>query len=140
MAKKATNKTVQTKASVAGFLKGIADAQRRNDCAEVAAMMQAATNEKPAMWGTSIVGFGKQHYKYASGREGDWFRAGFSPRKDSLTLYLTGGFRQHGDLLANLGKYKDGVGCLYVKRLDDVDRTVLKKLIERSVKSPMVPS
>ena len=137
---KATNKTVQTKASVAGFLKGITDTQRREDCAEVAAMMQAATKEKPAMWGTSIVGFSNQHYKYASGREGDWFRAGFSPRKDSLTLYLTGGFRQHGDLLAKLGKYKASVGCLYVKRLDDVDRSVLKKLIARSVKSPMLPS
>lgn len=137
---KATNKTVQTTSSVASFLKGISDAQRRKDCAAIAAMMQAATQEKPAMWGTSIIGFGKQHYKYASGREGDWFKAGFSPRKDSLTLYLTGGFRQHGDLLAKLGKYKASVGCLYVKRLDDVDRTVLEQLIQRSVKSPVLPS
>jgi hypothetical protein len=140
MAKKATNKTVQTKSSVASFLKAISDRQRREDCGVVAAMMEAATKEKPAMWGTSIVGFGKQHYKYASGREGDWFTAGFSPRKDSLTLYLTGGFQKHDDLLKKLGKFKTGVGCLYIKRLDDVDRTVLTELIERSVKFPVVPS
>lgn len=140
MAKKATNKTVQTKGSVAAFLKSVADPQRRVDCEAVAAMMEAVTKEKPAMWGASIVGFGKQHYKYASGREGNWFTAGFSPRKDSLTLYLTGGFHQHRDLLAKLGKFKTGVGCLYVKRLDDVDRAVLKQLIERSVKSPVLPS
>ena len=140
MAKKATNKTVQTKGSVAGFLKSVADPQRRADCEAVAAMMEAATKQKPAMWGASIVGFGKEHYKYASGREGDWFTAGFSPRKDSLTLYLTGGIHQHKDLLAKLGKHKTGGGCLYVKRLDDIDRAVLKQLIERSVKSPVLPS
>jgi hypothetical protein len=135
MAKKPTNKTVENKGSVPRFLKSVADPQRRKDCETVAAMMEATTKAKPAMWGTSIVGFGKQHYKYESGREGDWFTAGFSPRKDSLTLYLTGGFRKHGDLLDRLGKYKTGKSCLYIKRLDDVDQTVLKELIARSVKS-----
>ena len=135
MAKKTTLKTVETKASVAGFLKGIADPQRRKDCEAVAAMMTAATKEKPAMWGTSIVGFGKERYKYASGREGDWFTVGFSPRKDNITLYLIGGFRKHTDLMEKLGKVKMGGGCLYVKRLADIDQKVLKQLIGRSVKS-----
>ena len=132
---KATNKTVKTKASVAGFLKSVTDSERRQDAKAVAAMMQAATKEKPAMWGASIVGFGKHHYKYASGREGDWFKVGFSPRKDSLTLYLVGGFRKHPDLMEKLGKFKTGGGCLYVKRLQDVDRKVLSELIARTVKS-----
>jgi hypothetical protein len=87
------------------------------------------------MWGSSIVGFGRQHYKYESGREGDWFKAGFSPRKDSLTLYLIGGFQKHKDLMDKLGKYKTGKSCLYIKTLDDVDQKVLKQLITRSVKS-----
>ena len=86
------------------------------------------------MWGSSIVGFGRLHYKYASGREGDWFKAGFSPRKDALTLYLCGGFAPHADLMDKLGKYKTGIGCLYVKRLEDVDQKVLKQLITRTVK------
>ena len=132
---KTTNKTQQTKASVAGFLKAIPDPQRRDDCKTVAAMMEAATKSKPAMWGTSIVGFGNFHYKSASGREGDWFTTGFAPRKDNLTLYLLGGFRKHPDLMDKLGKYKAGGGCLYIKRLDDVDQKVLKQLIARSVKS-----
>ena len=135
MAKKATNKTVENKGSVAGFLRSVADPQRRKDAEAIAAMMEATTKQKPAMWGSSIVGFGKQHYKYESGREGDWFKAGFSPRKDSLTLYLTGGFRKHQDLMEKLGKYKTGVGCLYIKRLEDVDKKVLEQLIARSVTS-----
>ena len=135
MAKKATNKTVENKSSVSGFLKGITDKQRRDDCVAVAAMMEAATKAKPAMWGSSIVGFGKQRYKYESGREGDWFTAGFSPRKDSLTLYLIGGFQKHKDLMEKLGKYKTGKSCLYIKSLEEVDQKVLKQLIARSVKS-----
>ena len=135
MAKKATIKTVQNKASVSTFLKSVDDPQRRKDAEAVAAMMTAVTKEKPAMWGTSIVGFGKERYKYASGREGDWFTVGFSPRKDNLTLYLIGGFRKHTDLMEKLGKVKMGGGCLYVKRLADIDQKVLKQLIVRSVKS-----
>ena len=135
MAKKATNKTVENKASVSGFLKAIPDPQRRKDCEAVAAMMEAAAKAPPKMWGTSIVGFGKQRYQYASGREGDWFTAGFSPRKDNLTLYLIGGFQKHKDLLDKLGKFKTGMSCLYIKSLEDVDSKVLKQLIARSVKS-----
>ena len=136
MAKKtATIKTVENKGSVSGFLKTVADPQRRKDCETVAAMMAAASKAKPAMWGTSIVGFGKQRYKYASGREGDWFTAGFSPRKDSLTLYLMGGFTKNADLMEKLGTYKTGKSCLYIKSLEDVDQKVLEQLIARSVKS-----
>ncbi len=89
------------------------------------------------MWGTSIVGFGAQHYRYASGREGDWFRAGFSPRKDSLTLYITSGFERHRDLMGRLGKYKTGKACLYIRKLADVDQKVLKQLITESLKHPL---
>ena len=129
------NKTQPTRTSVSAFLNGIADEQQRKDAKAVARLMQDVSGEKPAMWGTSIVGFGKQHYKYASGREGDWFTAGFSPRKDSLTLYLTGGFQQHQPLLEKLGKHTTGKSCLYIKRLDDVDQKVLRQLVVRSVQS-----
>lgn len=129
------NKTVENKHSVPAFLRSIADAQRRKDSEAIAEMMRAATKEKPAMWGTSIVGFGKHRYKYESGRQGDWFKAGFSPRKDAITLYLVGGFHKHKDLLDKLGKFKTGKGCLYVKRLDDVDQKALEELIARSVES-----
>src|SRR5829696_5009401 len=94
-------KTKETKSSVSAFLKRL-PADRRTDAAAILSMMQSATGEQPAMWGTGIVGFGRLHYKYASGREGDWFKAGFSPRKDSFTLYLCGGFQQHADLMARL--------------------------------------
>ena len=127
-------KTRETKASVGGFLEQIPDAARRKDAEKILAMMKSVTKEEPRMWGSSIIGFGRLHYKYASGREGDWFKAGFSPRKDSFTLYLCGGFEPHADLMAKLGKYKTGVGCLYVKKLDDVDGTVLRQLVARSMK------
>jgi hypothetical protein len=128
-------KTKATKASVTTFVDSISDPQRRADAKVILTMMREATKEAPAMWGTSIVGFGRLHYKYPSGREGDWFKAGFSPRKDSFTLYLCGGFGPHQALLEKLGKYKTGVGCLYVKKLADVDTSVLKQLIARSVAS-----
>ena len=108
-------KTKENDASVSAFIDSIADAQRREDARTVAAMMKAATRSVAKMWGTSIVGFGAQHYRYASGREGDWFRAGFSPRKDSLTLYITSGFERHLDLMGRLGKYKTGKACLYIR-------------------------
>lgn len=132
-------KTKATKASVRAFVNSITDEQRRRDAKAILSMMQEATKEKPAMWGTSIVGFGRLHYTYATGREGDWFRAGFSPRKDAFTLYLCGGFEPHQDLLAKLGKYRTGVGCLYVKKLEDVNPQVLKQLIARTAKAGMPP-
>jgi hypothetical protein len=130
-------KTRENDASVAAFLDSITDRQRRQDAITVADMMKAVTKTEPKMWGTSIVGYGTQHYKYASGREGDWFRTGFSPRKDSLTLYITSSFEQYPDLMEKLGKYKTGKACLYIKKLADVDQRVLKRLIARSLKAPL---
>ena len=130
-------KTKASNASVTAFLKSIADPQRRQDAMAVATMMESITRTKPTMWGTNIVGFGTQHYKYTSGREGDWFRTGFSPRKDSLTLYITSSFDQYPDLMEKLGKYKTGVACLHIKKLSDVDQKVLKQLIARSLKRPL---
>ena len=130
-------KTKENKASVSAFLKAIPDKQRRDDALAVADMMTGLTKATPKMWGTSIVGYGSQHYKYASGREGDWFRTGFSPKKDALTLYITSSFEQYPDLMAKLGKYTTGKSCLHIKRLSDVDMKVLKQLIARSLKAPL---
>ena len=127
-------KTKPTRSSVAAFLGAIPDERRRKDCAAVARIMRRATGARPQMWGSSIVGFGSYHYKGKSGREGDWMLTGFSPRKQNLTLYLMGGFDTHTDLLEKLGKFTTSVGCLYIKRLEDVDRKVLKELVQASVK------
>jgi hypothetical protein len=126
-------KTQKTKASVTDFINGIADDARRKDCRTVLKLMKDATGAPPRMWGPSIVGFGELRYKYASGREGDWFLTGFSPRKDSLTLYLMPGLQAHGAHLRVLGKHKTGKGCLYIKQLADVDPSVLKQLIGDAV-------
>ncbi len=126
-------KTKPTQRSVEAFLKSIEDPKRRKDCRTLLGLMKRITRAKPKMWGTSIVGFGSYHYKYASGREGDWFVAGFSPRKQSLTLYIMAGFSRYEALLKKLAKHKTGSSCLYVKSLDDVDPDVLEELIERSV-------
>lgn len=125
-------KTRPTDQSVAAFLDAIPDAGRRQDALAVRDMMREVTGAEPRMWGDSIVGFGDYHYKYASGREGDWFRVGFSPRKQNLTLYLTYGYEQHADVLARLGKYKTGKACLYINRLRDVDMAALRELVERA--------
>jgi hypothetical protein len=127
-------KTKVNKASVDKFIKSIKDEQTREDCYKILDIMQKATKAEPKMWGTSIVGFGDYHYKYASGREGDWFLVGFSPRKQNLTIYLMGGLDVHKDLLKKLGKYSTGKGCLYIKKLEDVDIKVLKELVSTSVK------
>ncbi len=134
MAKKTELKTQVNEASVEGFLNSVEDEQKRAECFEILKMMKQVTKEEPKMWGASIVGFGSYHYKGASGREGDWFITGFSPRKQNLTLYLNHGFDVHEDLLKKLGKYKTGMGCLYVKKLDDVDKKVLRELVTESVK------
>lgn len=126
-------KTKKTKASVTTFLDKITDEQRRKDCQTVLKLMKEATGEEPKMWGSSIVGFGTYHYRYASGREGDWPIIAFSPRKTDLTLYIMPGFEKFESLMAKLGKYKTGVSCLYIKKLDDVEIPVLKKLIAKSV-------
>jgi len=96
------------------------------------ALMQRVTGEKPVMWGDSIIGFGSYHYKYASGREGDWFLTGFAPRKQNLTLYIMSGFELYDELLGKLGKYKTGKSCLYINKLEDVDQDVLLELVKQS--------
>lgn len=95
--------------------------------------MEAATNSPAKMWGESMVGFGNYHYKYASGREGDWFMVGFSPRKQNLTIYIMCGFDKHQGIMENLGKYKTGASCLYVKKLEDIDLDLLRQLVEHSI-------
>jgi len=127
-------KTKQTQVPVARFLASIKDEGTRKDCLALAKMMTQATGAKPKMWGSAIVGFGSCHLRYASGRELDWFTAGFSPRKQNLTLYIMGGFTQYETLLKKLGKHSLGKGCLYIKRLDDVHLPTLKKLIQQSVR------
>ncbi len=128
-------KTQKNSASVKEFLQRIPAGTMRQDCLAVTEIMQAITRCEPVMWGTSIVGFGHYHYKYASSREGDWFLCGFAPRKQALTLYLMGGLQK--DLLLKLGKHKTGKSCLYIKQLQDIDLKVLKTLIRNSVKHPM---
>lgn len=126
-------KTKMNEASVTKFLNSVADEEKRKESFEILKLMNQITKEEPKMWGTSIVGFGSYRYKGKSGREGDWMLIGFSPRKQNLTLYLMHGFDTHADLLKKLGKFTTGMGCLYIKRLDDVDRKVLKELIQASV-------
>ncbi len=126
-------KTQPNETSVEAFLDGVSDETKRQDCHALVELMRQVTGEEPKMWGGSIVGFGSYHYKYASGREGDWFLAGFSPRKQNLTLYIMSGFSRHDELMSQLGKHKTGKSCLYVKKLADIDGDVLKELVERSV-------
>jgi hypothetical protein len=126
-------KTKQTDASVEAYLNAIEDAGRRDDCRALAALMHRVTRYEPKMWGTSIVGFGSYHYKYDSGHEGDSCLAGFSSRKAEISLYLMPGLQAKETLLAVLGKHKAGKGCLYIKRLSDVDVGVLEKLVRESV-------
>jgi hypothetical protein len=127
-------KTKPTSESVSAFLNKIPDKTRRDDCLAVIDIMRTVIKEEPQMWGSSIVGFGRYLYKYESGREGEWMVTGFSPRKGDLTLYIMGGFEHFPELMKGLGKYKTGKSCLYIKNLADVDRKVLKQLIEQSVK------
>lgn len=130
----AEQKTKPTKVSVKKFLDAISDEQRRKDAYKIVDMMKKASKEEPVMWGPSIIGFGSYHYKYDSGHEGDTCKLGFSPRKDKFSLYLSLGLLQNYSLLENLGKYKAGKGCLYIKKLADVNETVLKDLIKESLR------
>jgi Domain of unknown function (DU1801) len=125
----------RTDASVEEFLAQVPDEQRREDSRRLGAMMHEITGEPPALWGTSIIGFGAYHYRYASGHEGDSALAAFSPRRQHLVIYLVGEFEnRHRPVLARLGPHKTGKGCLYIKRLDDVDHDALRELIDRSVR------
>ena len=127
-------KTTPNKQSVERFLNRITDEKKRQDCFTLSELMKQITKAEPQMWGSSIVGFGSYHYRYASGREGDAPRTGFSPRKQNLTLYIMGGFEQYDALLQKLGQHTTGKACLYIKSLDDIDLPTLKKLIQQSVK------
>jgi hypothetical protein len=129
----AENKTKQTNASVEDFLNGVENEQKRADCFEISKMMTDVTKEPAKMWGGSIVGFGSYHYKYDSGREGDSCLAGFSPRKANIVLYMMGAVANNPELLQKLGKYKSRGGCVYINKLSDVDKSVLKSLIKESV-------
>jgi hypothetical protein len=126
-------KTKVNEKSVLAFLDNVGEEKKRADSHIILDLMQDITGEQPKMWGDSIVGFGSYHYKYKSGREGDWFLTGFSPRKQSLTLYIMAGFDQYQELLDKLGKYKTGKSCLYVNKIEDVDLNVLRELIKQSV-------
>jgi hypothetical protein len=129
-------KTKATAASVEEFIDSVADEQRREDCRAVAAIMQRVTNAKPKMWGPSIVGFGDYRYQGSNNKYTDWFVVGFSPRKDALTLYLQGGIMQSGDLLEKLGRHKTGKGCLYIKKMSDIDLDVLTAIVQRAMSKP----
>ena len=131
---KNNNKTTSHSASVADFIEGITDPVKKSDCKKVRQIMQKATGKRARMWGSSIVGFGEYHYRYESGREGDSFLTGFSPRAQSLSVYIMPGFKDYAAQLKRLGKHKLGKSCLYIKRLDDVDVDVLTEIINDSVR------
>ena len=125
-------KTVPTSASVDEFLAGVADPQRRADAIAACALVREATGAEPVMWGPSIVGFGAYRYRYASGRSGEAPAVGLSPRRQSLTFYISAGFDSYADLLARLGRHSTGKGCLYLSKLSDADPAVLRALVERA--------
>lgn len=128
-------KTQKNTASVSAFLKGVEDQQQRKDSQELVKIFTEVTKEKPAMWGTSIIGFSSYHYKSErSKQEGDWLITGFSPRKQKISIYIMSGFKDYSELLGKLGKHKiSGGSCLYIKQLSDIDISILKKLIKVSV-------
>jgi hypothetical protein len=131
----AENKTKETLESVDDFIAKVLPIKRRDDAVVMDSMMQAITGKQPKMWGKTIIGYGSVHYKYATGREGDWPLIGFAPRKTSLSLYLSMGDLDniHAKRLAKLGKHKTGAGCLYINKLEDVDLAVLNDLLKESV-------
>jgi hypothetical protein len=126
-------KTKPTDKSVDEFLNKVENTTRREDSFEILNLMKKITQEEPVMWGDSIVGFGSYHYKYDSGREGDWFQIGFSPRKQYLTIYIMSGFEKYDKLLENLGKFRTGKSCLYINKLKDISIQLLKELMIESI-------
>ena len=127
-------KTKPNDKNVIEFLNNVENKRKRDDSFEILKLMREVTQEEPVMWGDSIVGFGSYHYKYASGREADWLQIGFSPRKQTLTVYIMDGFGKYTELLEKLGKHKTGKSCLYINKLEDVSIPVLKELMIESVK------
>ena len=130
----AENKTQRNDGDVRAYLESVSNRRRREDALALLAIMEELTGEPAEMWGASIVGFGSYHYKYKSGREGEFMLAGFAPRKQALTLYIMGGHERHAALYAQLGKYRTGKSCLYINKLADVDIEVLRKIISASVR------
>jgi hypothetical protein len=128
------NKTAPTNMPVAEFILALDNAKKREDAFEILDLMKEVTGMEATMWGPSIIGFGSYHYKYASGHEGDMPLQGFSPRKQNLTIYFTGGAESYEEEFKKLGKHSLGKVCLYIKRLDDIDRPTLKAIIEKSFK------
>ena len=131
---KAKNKTTQTTASVTAFIDSIKDPDQRKDAQALLALMKRATGSTPRMWGPSIVGFGTYHYKYASGREGDYCVTGFSPRKGTLTVYVLPGLHLQADNLKKLGKHTTGKSCIYIRKLSDVHLPTLETMVKQGVK------
>lgn len=130
---KGENKTAFTNADVRTFINSVKDERQRADAHRIASMMERLTGHAPEMYGPSIIGFGRCHYKYESGREGDMPRLGFSPRKGQTVLYITDGYDKYAQLMSRLGKHKTGRSCLYIKRLDDIDEAVLEQLCVESL-------
>ena len=136
MGKLAQIKTKQTDSSVEDFINSVKDEAKRKDSLAILKMMQKASKEKPKMWGSSMIGFGNKIYKSpATGREVEWFKIGFSPRKANISLHLVLDIKKHAAELKKLGKHKTGVGCLYISKLEDVDVKVLEKLINTAAKN-----
>ncbi len=129
---KSENKIKPTDADVTAFLESVEPAKRREDGLAMLEIMRELTGEPGELWGHGMVGFGRYHYRYESGREGDWYVTGFAPRKGNLTVYIMDGFPRHAELMKKLGKYKTGKSCLYINKLEDVDLDVLKDLIQES--------
>lgn len=126
-------KTKKNDMSVQKYLDAIDDPQRKKDCLKIHELMQNVSGHEGNMWGDSMVGYGSYHYKYESGREGDWFLVGFSNRKQSISIYIMSGFSRYDDLLSNLGKHKTGKSCLYINKLEDIDESILQDMIETSI-------
>ncbi len=126
-------KTQPTDESVELFLNSVESDNKRTDSFMILKMMSEVTGSEPKMWGDSIIGFGKYRYRYASGRQGEWFLVGFSPRKRNLTLYIMSGFDGYDSLLDELGKFTTGKSCLYINKLEDIDLDTLRELVKRSV-------
>lgn len=131
----AKNKTTETQNSIIDFINTVEDVTKRNDSFELVKLMQEQTGFEPKMWGPGIIGFGSYHYKYASGHEGDAPLVGFSPRKDAISLYLCSSFESKEELLSKFGKHKAGKGCIYIKKITDIDIEILKKMISYSVEN-----
>ena len=126
-------KTTENEASVDGFIAQVADAKRREECRTMLALMREVTGFEPKMWGTALIGFGRYHYHYATGRQGDMPLAAFSPRKKELTVYVMSGTQAQAELLKRLGRHKTGGACLYLPSLDQIDLAVMKEIVKRSV-------